>query len=206
MAEIEMPEYPNKSMTKKEDEPTPQPQPEKKLVKKIVSGRRVVKKESVFLDTLRNVSRYILFEILIPAAKTTISEMMSNGTDMILWGETRRSRHDRDRTGSRVSYTNYFPSTRERDRERYRERDRSRYRMDEIVLDTRQDADEVLTRLLAILDEYESVTVSEYYEIMGVPSEFTDQNYGWTNLRDAVVQRIREGYIIDLPEPKLLPR
>jgi hypothetical protein len=179
----------------------------KDLVKKVASGKRIVKKQSIFFDTLKNVGTYILYDILIPAAKATVSDMMKNGTDMILWGEPRGNRRDRDR-GTHVSYTSYYDRDRDRDhdRGRDRERPRSRFRLDEIILESRSDANDVLQQMFNILDEYNSVTVAEFLELVDVPDEFTDQNYGWTNLRDAEVKRIREGYIIDLPAPKALPR
>lgn len=190
----------------------------KKMTKQVASGKRIVRKKS-FLDTFLNgtlkvVGGYILFEILIPAAKNTISDMINNGSDMILFGEPKSRRRDRERgRGSYVSYTSYYD--RDHDRDRYYDRDRrdrdrvlgrSRFDSDEILLPSREEAEEVIQSMFDIYDQYNAVTVKEFLELVGLPDEYTDGGYGWTNLRDVQARRVRDGYIIDLPIPKALPR
>ena len=51
-----------------------------------------------------------------------------------------------------------------------------------------------------IIATYGLVSVADFYELVGVPSNYTDNNYGWSNLRNAYVDRLRDGgYIIKLP-------
>lgn len=202
-------EFPSNSLSaqkQKDDEP------KKIVVKQVASGKRITK--NVVSSTLRNVGMYILLDILIPAAKNTISDMVNNASDMLLFGEPKSRRRDRERSvGPRVSYTNYYDRG-ERDRDRsydIRERrdrlyGRSRFNSDEVLLATREEANEVLQNMFDIFDQYNSVNVSDFLELVGLPDEYTDRNYGWTNLRDAQVRRVRDGYILDLPEPRALPR
>jgi hypothetical protein len=160
------------------------------------------------------VGTYILFEVLIPAAKNTLSDMINNASDMILFGEpkTRRRDKDRDRLSPRVSYSNYYERDRDRgySRERREGRERTygrtRFDSDEVLLASREEADDLLQAMYEIFDQYNALTVSEFLELAGLPDEYTDQNYGWQNLRDVQVRRVRDGYIIELPMPKALPK
>ena len=57
----------------------------------------------------------------------------------------------------------------------------------------------MLEYLRSILREYDVVSVADFYETVGAPSNYTDNKYGWTNLDDVKIQRDRNGYIIDFP-------
>lgn len=203
----EIEQFPSNSL---HDQKEKEDEPKKVIIKQVATGRRVTK--NVVITTLRNVGTYILLDILIPAAKNTLSDMVNNASDMILFGEPKTRRRDRERSGPRVSYTSYYDRDRDRDRPYDRDRrdrvyGRSRFDSDEILLPTREDAEEVIQSMFDIFDQYNAVTVSEFLELVGLPDEYTDRNYGWTtNLRDVEVRRIRDGYIIDLPNPRPLPR
>jgi hypothetical protein len=54
------------------------------------------------------------------------------------------------------------------------------------------------------VSQYEQATVNDLYELVGVSGNFTDENYGWTDIRGAGITRIRGGYLLDLPKAELL--
>ena len=81
---------------------------------------------------------------------------------------------------------------------------RARHDFDEIVLDSRVEAEAVIDRLFDLVSRYESATVADLYEIVGLSSTHIDHKWGWTDLRGAGVSRIRDGYLLDLPEPHSL--
>jgi hypothetical protein len=203
---VEIDQYPSNSLNVQNQKPDIQ---KKVVIKQVATGRRITK--NVVSSTLKSVGVYIFLDILIPALKNTISDMINNGSDMILFGEPKARRRDRERPGSRVSYTGYYDRERDRDRLYDRERrdrvyGRSRFNSDEIILSTREDAEEVIQSMFDIYDQYNAVTVSEFLELVGLPDEYTDRNYGWTNLRDVEIRRVRDGYVIDLPNPRPLPK
>ena len=176
-----------------------------KKVEQIAKGKTKKKSEvKKFADTfiaedITSVKDYILMEVLLPAAKKAISDIVTNGIDMILYGETRTKSKSRE---SRVSYTKYYD--RDRDYERpTRTRGRYGYDYDDIILDTRREAEEVLDRMDDLIDNYGMVSVADLYDLVGVSGNYTDNKYGWTNLRNADVQRVRDGYLLKLP--KALP-
>jgi hypothetical protein len=81
---------------------------------------------------------------------------------------------------------------------------RARHDFDEIVLDERSEAEEVLDRLFDVVNKYESATVADLYDLVGLPSTHADYKWGWTDLRGAGVSRIRDGYLLDLPDPEII--
>ena len=82
---------------------------------------------------------------------------------------------------------------------------RARHSFDELVLDNRQGAEEVLDRMLDILSHYEVVTVADLYELVGFDAAHTDHKGGWTALQGAGVDRTKGGmYLLNLPQPKSL--
>ena len=57
----------------------------------------------------------------------------------------------------------------------------------------------MLTRMDEMIDTYGAVSVADFYEMVGITGEYTDNNYGWTDLRSAYVSRTRDGFIIRFP-------
>ena len=176
-----------------------------KKVEQIAKGKTKKKSEvKKFADTfiaedITSVKDYILMEVLLPAAKKAISDIVTNGIDMILYGETRTKSKSRD---TKVSYTKYYDRDRDYDRPS-RSRGRYGYDYDDIILDTRREAEEVLDRMDDLIDTYGMVSVADLYDLVGISGNYTDNKYGWTNLRNSDVQRVRDGYLLKLP--KALP-
>lgn len=188
---------------------------EKKPLKKIVKGNVKTKKKSevrkftdVFIsEDLHNVKSYIIGEILIPTAKKVLSEVVTNSIDMLLYGEVGVSGKRRGSSTSRVSYQKYYDRDdyrRDRDRERYSNRGRTAgYSFDDIIFDSRGEAEQVLIAMEEEIDQYGIISVSDLCELVGISGNYTDNKYGWTSLRTADVVRTRDGYILKLP--KALP-
>lgn len=198
--------YPSNAHTQGEEKK------EEKKVEKIVKGHVVRKKKTLgkkvaetFLgDDTKSVGQYIIYDVLIPAAKETLSSMVSGGIEMLLFGETRSHNTKRDKGKSYVSYSSYYKND---DRGRDRDRDRgarARHNFDDITLDSRGEAEEVLSALVDMIEDYGMTSVADYYELVGVESSFTDNKYGWYNLSNACVERVRGGYLIRLPKATLL--
>ncbi len=182
---------------------------QEKKIEKVVSGTVKEKKKSeiqkfadVFIqEDVNNVGSYILQDILVPAVKKAISDIVTNGIDMILYGETGRTK--KKSPSSNVSYRSYYEREKEHDRDRYASRGRSNYSYNDIIIDNRGEAEEVLSRMDELIDTYGLASVADFYELVGVTGQYTDNKYGWTDIRNASVVRVRDGYIIKLP--KALP-
>lgn len=80
-------------------------------------------------------------------------------------------------------------------------RARARHDFDEIVLTSRAEAEDVIDRLFDLVGKYDTASVADLYELVGFDSAHTDYKWGWTDLRGAGVAKVREGYLLDLPDP-----
>lgn len=190
----------NSHKTKENQKPLPS---EKKKVEKVVTGKVKTKKKNKFTDVFisedaANVKSYIVMDVLVPAVKKAISDIVRDGIDMILYGDT-RSRKSNSSGLSYVSYRSYSDRDR-RDYGRSESRTRSGYDYSDIILETRGEAEEVLTRMDELLDTYGIVSVADLYDLVGKTSNYTDNKYGWTNIRTAEPIRVRDGYMLKLPK------
>lgn len=212
-------EFPSNSKINKEAS-----MPEKR-VQKVISGKVVERKKSLSTkfaeivmgegSDMHSVIGYVLNDVLIPNAKSTISDMVSSGIEMLFFGTTsgKRNRSSGGRDKARTSYSNYYKDDyrdrdRNRDREADRDRDRSknraRHNFDDITLETRGEAEEVIESLMELVDKYEVASVADLYALVDIASAYTDQDYGWSNLttQNTSIRRVREGFILELPKPR----
>lgn len=151
--------------------------------------------------------RYVLFDVLLPAAKDMIVEAGSQGIEKLIFGDSRRRGSTPPQAGptGHISYNRYSMGNRTTGPQRAISRQsRARHNFDEIVLDQRTEAEEVIDRLFDLVSKYDSATVADLYELVGLASTHTDHKWGWTDLYGAGVSRIRGGYLLDLPEPQPL--
>ena len=214
MTKVEIPtseSFPSNSHKRKErkhDE-----EEKKKDIQQVTSNNAIKRKKSIgkkFSEAFigeesdkTNVVDYILYDVLVPAAKNTISDMVVGGIEMLLFGERRGRSMSRDRGRSYVNYSNYSRREEERGRDRRDSPRRSTSRRlynDDIILDTRSEAELVIDRLLDIIDDYGAASVADLYALVGIDSDYTDNKYGWTNLSMASVSRCRDGYLLNLPK------
>ena len=192
---------PNSHKSKQENELS-----EKKKVEKVVRGNVKTKKKKsssikdVFIsEDAANVKSYVFLDVLVPAIKKAISDVVRDGIDIILWGEARSKKSSSN--ASYVSYSSYSGRDR-RDERRYSDsRVRSAYSYDDIILETRGEAEDVLDRMGELIDTYGIVSVADMYDLVGISGNYTDNKYGWTNLRNAEPIRVRDGYLLKLPKP-----
>lgn len=189
---------------------------EERKLEKVVTGKVVTRKktlgkrfqESFLGEESRNVGEYIIYDILIPAAKDMIVDTIKGGIEMMMYGEKRGRNITRDR--GRSYHTSYGSYYRQNDREqnnRDHRRDisrtgRARHDFSQILLESRGEAEEVLENLCDQCATYNLATVADLYDLVGITSNFTDNKYGWTDLRDASVSRVRGGYELNLPRPQ----
>lgn len=207
--------FPSNAHRKKAAE-TPKERP---AVEKVITGGVIQRKKpfgkkfaEVFVgDDVNNVLAYVFGDVMVPAIKTTMSDMVSEGIERLLFGDTRRSRSTR--VGKPVqnytSYNRYYDSKQPRplgrpEPQEHREmssRAKATHDFDEIILRDRGDAEQVLDKLTELIDTYEVATVEDLYDAVDITSTYTDQRWGWYSLAAASVSRVREGYLLNLPKP-----
>ena len=193
-----MQEYiPNKNSTSIEKKAT-------KIVKGPVKTKQkseLSKVASTFIaEDISNVKSYIIWDVLIPAAKNTILDIIIDSANMFFGGS--KNRKSNNNNYNKVSYRSCFSGT-ENSRPADRTRPIMRYSMLDITVDNRGEAEAVIRQLRDMCSEYGEVSVGDLYDIVGIPNDFTDYKYGWVNLESAKATRTRDGYFLDLP--KIIP-
>lgn len=179
-----------------------------KRVEKVVKGPVKTKKnemrkfKDVFIsEDVKNVKSYIFLDVLVPAVKDALANIVTDGINMILYGESRRGSRKAGSAGN-VSYTAYYNN--KRSSNDYNTRTRSGFDYDDIVFSNRGEAEAVLTQMDELIDRYGVVRVADLYDMADLSAPFTSNKYGWTNIRNADVARVRDGYVIRLPKAMAL--
>jgi hypothetical protein len=178
--------------------------------KKKSTGRKFI--DSFFGEDISNVKDYLIFDIMIPSLKDGIIDAVTNGLTMLLTGNrggskvTGRVRNVSGGTNYSKIYTLNGTSRNERPFNKARD---SRYAMtngmeDEIILQSRAEAEEVLEVLICRVEDYGSATVGDLYDALGETSSPTDRKWGWFDLSSARVVRVTDGYLIRLPRCEYL--
>ena len=155
-----------------------------------------------FAEDIKEVGQYLLWDIALPSVKNAVSDIFTSGIDRLLFGGDggpQRSRSNKTYT----SYSNRTYGRRETPTERtYTQRDRREHNLESIIFATRSEAEDVLNHLISICDQYDVATVGDLYGMAGISQSYTDENWGWRDLRSGRAVRSRNGYILDLPKPE----
>lgn len=218
---------PNSNVVKKkqnlqsENSSTSVPETEKKI-EKIATGKVVRRKKTLGTrvhqmfsgESAAQVRNYVMYDVLVPAFKDMISDATSGAVDRILFGDDRAHRSRRrgrgdifERSTGRIAYHRMSePSRTRRDepRQSIRPDRRSSAASTEILMSTRAEAQEALDVLFELLHKYEAVSVSDLNNLLGLDNQYTDDKWGWLALSGSDIRRVREGYVLILPEPQPL--
>lgn len=199
--------YPANSNASKQEV---KPAAEEKRATKVVKGNvrtkpnEVRKFADVFIsEDINNVKSYILMDVLVPAIKKAVADIVTNGIEMILYGSTSKRRNGS--SGSKVSYRDYYDSRDDRrESDRGGSRTRSGLDYDDFVFDSRGEAEAVLSQMGDIIERFKYVTVADLYDMVDKVPPFTANKYGWTSIRNADVVRDRDGYRLKLPRAMMI--
>ncbi len=209
---VNYPSNSNKSRKDQTHKPSVSESKTTKNVEKVVTGEAKQRKiplsrkikETFSGEDMHSVGSYILFEVFLPQVKTMISDAASQGVERMLFGDV--VSRSSSRSSGRQGYTNYNKvssnSTGRRDERALSHRARANHDFGEVILQSRGEAEQVLERLMDLVDQYEVATVSDLYDLVGITGSFTDDKWGWADLRGARVQRQRNDYLLNLPRPE----
>lgn len=185
---------------------------EEKKISKVTTGKVTSKAPSVgkkvlaeFLEQDANdIKEYVWKDVMIP----TIKDTLCNIVELLLFGSASRGRRGGSRGGNteRTNYSSYYYSNGRGGRDERRDRDERRAprNINDIIFETRMDAEEVISTLEETLERYGSVSIADLYDACGVTGEYTDNKWGWKSGARFFVRRVRDGYSIDMPKPTLL--
>jgi hypothetical protein len=203
-------EFPPNSETSKKGAPN------EKNLRPVVSGGAVRRKKSLrrqfsdtfFAGSFKTSAHYVVLDILLPEVKNLVLDVITGGFEKLIFGDSRRRGSTTPQSGNMgyVSYNRYSsgPSRQTGPARAISRTARARHQFDEIVLDERAEAEQVIDQLFDLVSKYGSATVADLYELVGLASTHTDHKWGWEELMGAGVSRVRGGYLLDLPEPEPL--
>jgi hypothetical protein len=196
-------DYPSNSKLSK----TKPEKPEKKPIEKIVSGPVELRKrgmaskilQTFLVEDSESIIQYIVMDVLVPAAKNTISDVVNQAIHQAFWG-----RKGNPISGGRPGYTSYNRVNvqgrviNENPRVLSRQ-ERSNHDLSGFILNSRAEAEDVIEKMRNVIEQYSMVSVDDLYDMLGLTGDFPDAKWGWTDLRNATVRPVQGGYLLDLP-------
>lgn len=189
-----------------------------KVVEQIVDGGVTIKKapwhqrftKTFFGSDIKSVKDHVVQDLVVPSIKNTIVDVVIETAERAILGEVRSRRSPIGGfRGGLANHVNYASITkgaaarREDPREVIDRRARANHDFGMIVFDDRARAEQVVLGLAALVDEFGLATVADLYTMIGQSSEYTDNGFGWEDLRGAdVIGSNHRGWSINLPRPQ----
>jgi hypothetical protein len=182
-----------------------------KKVKRSLFGRLIT--GIVGPDGLPGIGAQVNEEIIKPAVKNIVFDAITSGLSRALNLDYRQPRggyssYNKSPQVHRPStnYSNRFLNSRQEPEERRVSVRSGRYNVEDYVIDNRNDAAHVLVTLKENADRYDVTSVADYYDLIGVPQEYTDNDWGWTidSIVHATILPVRGGYIIKFPPVEVI--
>lgn len=212
--------------------PDPKPEPAKteatsepKKVEKVVNGKVTQRTKplgsrlkDMFVNDGGSFGEYLVEKVVVPMMKDMVLSIITQtadgfrqGLEEKLFGPDEQGRRTRPTsygaTRPVVNYTRYSNgSSSRRDSSTRPPIGRGARRSNvvkEFIVETREDGDLVLEELDAMIDSVGHCTVGDYYSSMGERPHSTDEEWGWTNLNEARVNKISaDEFLISMPRPR----
>lgn len=168
-------------------------------------GRRL--RDTFIAGDIKTAASTAAIVVLVPALKEAFTDALSTGFERLIYGESRGGGRRRppgspQREGNYVTYNRMSRDPQPTPRDRASRISREAFEFQDLILADRNAADSAIQGMFDLLEKYDSVSVADLYTMLGVKTEYTDQKWGWRSLRGANVTKVRQGYLLDLPDPE----
>lgn len=180
---------------------------EPKDVKPVTKGVVVKKPKTLgrkFADfffedmSFKEVAALFITERLLPDLKDGVYGLFDGFLETLFYGKVTK-KSGRQNGGTYTSYSSYSGSKREKPYHSTANRVANNF--DDIIFESRQDADAVLEEMCILCEKYQSASIGDFYDSARVSRNgFTDNNFGWTSMQGAYVTRGRGGWVICMPK------
>lgn len=164
-------------------------------------------KSAIFVAGPKEIKKALVEDVILPAIKDTFADMLYSVVDVAIYGRG-ASRHRGRGSGARHSSNGSsvidYNAESTKKRKNRTTRGSSGYDFDNVIFDTREEADDIFNDMVDTLNDYGEVTVYYFYERCGITAEYVDQNWGWKSLEGTGYIRTSEGISLDLPKPEWL--
>lgn len=171
--------------------------------------RRVA--EAFVSDERGNIKDHVIFDVVIPAIKNAICDVITDGITMFLFGDKKRRRVGDGPV--RTSYGSFWASsiteTNRRTEVSASPARSSMGRYMDAAWESKDEANEVLDQMTEIFGEYKVLTVADFFGLIDDPKNFPIESvhnkWGWKSLSEARVEKVGSGlWGITLPRPQHL--
>lgn len=185
---------------------------EREKLKQITSNVSVKKesefkkfKKNFFAEDATTVKGQVFSTVIIPGMQRLLSDMVKTSIDVLIYGG--RSRDRKDGRSSNIGYSSFYDRNRSsNDLARIPQStyNKNVFSFNEVVLFDRGEAEEVLMSLCDQIERYGMVSVADFYDMVGQSAPYTANKYGWRELNDVGIDRVRDGYSINFPKAQPL--
>lgn len=173
-------------------------------------------KETFIAEDIHDVGDFILWDVIVPAIGRTINDAICGASNRIfLGGYSTPQNLERNRGVTTVAPRTGYSSLARTGANSYRQtetrpipsRSGNGFHLSEWQPISRPVAEQILSEALDFLDEYQRISVDDYYQIaekyitFDFKVEYTAQHWGWRNLHSAEIMNVPGGSIIRLPKP-----
>ena len=170
------------------------------VVKKESEAKRLGKK--FFAEDAKTVGSHVVESVVIPSLQKLLSDAVKGAIDWLIYG----SKGSKNSSGvGTISYGSYY------NRSGYINQTPvytnpmlnnkpTLYAVNDIIIADRGEAEEVLLRMKESINSYGMVSVGDFYDLVGQRANFTDQKWGWFDLRTADIIRVDGGFCIRFPK------
>lgn len=165
----------------------------------------------------KSVGQYVREDIVYPAVKNILADSVTSAVNMFLFGDNIRpgsGGYNRPHTGQsygarppRTDYGNKYQGAVNTTRGRQNPstvggKVNQMTMVQDFLIEDRREAMDVLSQLQYIADSYGTVSVADYYDMVGMETLWTHNTYGWyiEDLVNVSIRPVRGGYILTLPQ------
>ena len=200
----------NYNMKKNEKTPEEKNAPKAKLKEK--TFRQKVR-DAFISEEVHDIKSYIVFDVIIPAVKTTFRNLIVNSLDLSLFGKVGGGKRDGSRNDTYIAYERAYggkgggermysprPQTRDNGSIDVREIDR-------VWFETEQEANDVIYVCREIYDANAGVlSVAEFLDAAQMKTSPIHHKWGWIDISHASAEPYPDGsgWYVNLPRPRPL--
>jgi hypothetical protein len=168
----------------------------KKEVKQVTTTAKTKKKSlgsklaQTFLpEDVTDVKEYVIWDVVIPTAKNVLLDTLNE----VLGGGRRVRSSGLVISGNRRDYRGISTNR------SLNGRRRSGFEYEDVIVDSSQEAHDVLDELDALMEQYQVVSLADLYSAAGISCDYTYNDYGWKDISDARVVRDPQGWLLKFP-------
>jgi len=150
-------------------------------------------------EDVTSVSAYIIGDVLVPKARDMIANTLKDSVDAIFYGtDAAPAKHSS--MASKVSYRKYYDQKQDTQRRTSSvAREPLTYEYEEVVIESKAEAAEVIDKMNEIIDVYGHASIADMNQLLNMTGKWTDNDYGWDDISDARIVHTRDGYSIKMP-------